>query len=83
MKKMPQVPVTALRQNLPAWLGRAQKGEQLAITSRGKVIAELSPPTNPHKTASDAARAFLHGRVLRYDRPFDPAFEPQEWDINR
>jgi hypothetical protein len=51
--------------------------------SRGKVIAELSPPANPHKTAADAARAFLRGSVLRYDRPFDPAFEPQEWDINR
>jgi antitoxin (DNA-binding transcriptional repressor) of toxin-antitoxin stability system len=57
--------------------------ERLAITSRGKVIAELAPPANPHKTAADAARAFLRGSVLRYDRPFDPAFEPQEWDINR
>jgi antitoxin (DNA-binding transcriptional repressor) of toxin-antitoxin stability system len=83
MKKMPQVPVTELRQNLPAWLGRVRKGERLAITSRGKVIAELSPPANPHKTTSDAARAFLRGSVLRYDRPFDPAFEPQEWDMNR
>jgi antitoxin (DNA-binding transcriptional repressor) of toxin-antitoxin stability system len=83
MTKMPQVPVTELRQNLPAWLGRVRKGERLAITSRGKVIAELSPPSNPHKTASDAARAFLRGSVLRYDRPFDPAVEPHEWDMNR
>ena len=75
-------PLKAKPPTLPAWLGRVRKGERLAITSRGKVIAELSPPANPHKTASDAARAFLRGSVLRYDRPFDPAFEPQEWDMN-
>jgi len=80
---MSQVPVTELRQNLPAWLGRVRKGARLAITSRGKVIAELSPPANQQATAADAARAFLRGSVLRYDRPFDPAFEPDEWEMNR
>ncbi|MBL8201474.1 MAG: type II toxin-antitoxin system Phd/YefM family antitoxin [Chromatiales bacterium] len=83
MKKMPRVPVTEFRQNLPAWLGRVRKGERLAITSRGKVIAELSPPAVAPQSASEAARTFLRGSVLRYDRPFDPAVEPQEWDINR
>ncbi|MBL8199381.1 MAG: type II toxin-antitoxin system prevent-host-death family antitoxin [Chromatiales bacterium] len=80
---MPQVPVTELRRNLRPWLRRVRKGERVAITSRGRLIAELLPPANPHKTASDAARAVLRGSVMRYDLPFDPAFEPQEWDMNR
>lgn len=25
----------------------------------------------------------LRGQPLRYDRPFDPAVDPQEWEANR
>jgi prevent-host-death family protein len=35
------VNVTELRQNLPAYLADAQKGREIEVTSRGKVIARI------------------------------------------
>lgn len=40
---MLQVNVTELRNHLPAYLGRVRSGEEVAVTSRGKVIARLVP----------------------------------------
>lgn len=76
------VNVTELRQNLPAYLARVSKGERLRVTSRGKVIAELAPPA-ASKSESEAARRRLRGSVLRFDRPTDPVFDPEEWEVNR
>jgi prevent-host-death family protein len=76
------VKVTELRQNLPAYLARVRRGERVQVTSRGRVIAEIAPPS---ATADEgkAARSRLRGSVLRYDRPLDPVIDPQEWDVNR
>lgn len=30
-----------------------------------------------------AARALLEGSVIRYDRPFDSAVAPGDWDVDR
>ncbi len=79
---MKDVKVTELRQNLPAYLAKVRKGERVRVTSRGKVIAEIVPP-GPSKSESDAARARLRGSVLRFDRPLDPAFDADEWEMNR
>lgn len=79
---MKDVKVTELRQNLPAYLARVRHGERVRVTSRGKVIAELTPPAAPKKEV-EAARARLRGSVLRYDQPLDPVIDPQEWDANR
>ena len=38
---MPKVNVTELRQNLPAYLAEVQKGKEIEVTSRGKVIARI------------------------------------------
>ena len=35
------VNVTELRQNLPTYLARVRKGEEIEVTSRGKVIARI------------------------------------------
>ncbi len=40
---MPKVNVTELRQNLPAYLVKVQKGKEIEVTSRGKVIARIVP----------------------------------------
>jgi prevent-host-death family protein len=80
MKK--DINVTELRQNLPAYLARVRKGERLRVTSRGKVIAELTPPA-ASKSESEEARKRLRGSVLRFDRPTDPVFDPEEWEVNR
>ena len=79
---MANVNVTELRQNLPAYLERVRKGQRIRVTSRGRVIAELSPPSASADEVA-AARALLKGSVLRFDRPFEPALEPEEWEANR
>jgi len=77
-----EVKMTELRQNLPAYLARAQRGEHFSITSRGKVVAELAPPGAP-KTVVAEARARLRGSVRRYDRPLEPVIDPGDWDVMR
>jgi prevent-host-death family protein len=79
---MTDVNVTELRQNLPAYLDKARKGQRIRVTLRGRVIAEISPPAVP-ADESKAARNLLKGSVLRYDRPLEPASAPEEWDVNR
>ena len=78
---MKKINVTALRQNLPAYVARAQHGERIKLTSRGTVIAELGPPT-PSVEAVKAARRRLHGSVRRYDDPLAPVIDPSEWEAN-
>lgn len=78
---MTDVKVRDLRQNLPAYLARAQRGEKLRVTSRGKAIAEIGPPAPPQE-ASRAARARLKGSVLRWDDPLAPAADPEDWEAN-
>jgi prevent-host-death family protein len=79
---MKEVNVTELRQNLPEYLARVSKGERVRVTSRGKPIADITPPA---ASAEDerAARARLRGSVRRYDKPLEPAIDPKEWDVNK
>jgi antitoxin (DNA-binding transcriptional repressor) of toxin-antitoxin stability system len=76
------VSITDLRENLSAYLARVSRGERLRVASRGKVIAEICPPSanNPEIVA---ARKRLRGSVLRYDRPLDPVIDSSEWEVNR
>jgi len=76
------VNVTELRQNLPAYLAKVRKGQRIRVTSRGRLIAEITPPTVDADIAT-AARALLKGSVVRYDRPLEPALGELEWDANR
>jgi prevent-host-death family protein len=79
---MTDVNVTELRQNLPAYLEKARRGQRIRVTSRGRVIAEISPPAAAADESREA-RALLKGSLRRYDRPFAPASEPAEWEVNR
>jgi prevent-host-death family protein len=54
---MTLVSVSDLRQNLPAFLKRVQAGEQLQVTSRGRVIARIAPEQDP----AEEARQWLLG----------------------
>jgi prevent-host-death family protein len=79
---MKDVKVTELRQNLPDYLARVRRGERIRVTSRGRVVAEISPPAaSPDRAA--AARARLRDSVRRFDRPLDPVIAPGEWEMNR
>lgn len=79
---MRNVKVTELRQKLPEYLARVRRGERLRVTSRGRVIAELSPPSAA-AGAAEAARRRLRGSVRRYARPLAPIIDPAEWDAGR
>jgi len=79
---MKNVKVTVLRQKPPQYLARVQRGERVRVTSRGRVIAELTPPSAA-KDDAQAARQRLRGSVRRYERPLAPVIDADEWDANR
>jgi len=79
---MADVNVTDLRQNLPAYLERANRGERIRVTSRGKVIAEISNPKTVEGEA-ELIRKQLHGSVLHYDSPTEPAHAQEEWTVDQ
>ena len=79
---MPKVKVTELRQNLPEYLARVARGERVRVTSRGKVIVEISPPSASADEVQ-SARQRLRGSVVRFDRPLDPVIEPEDWEMDR
>jgi antitoxin (DNA-binding transcriptional repressor) of toxin-antitoxin stability system len=79
---MKDVNVTRLRQNLPAFLALVQQGAHFRVTVHGKVIAELAPPRASNQQVDDA-RELLRGSVRRYERPLEPALEPEDWHVNR
>ena len=60
---MQQVKITDLRAQLTAFFKKVSKGEQIQITSHGKVIARLVPENNIVETAQKRLDA-LRGTVI-------------------
>lgn len=60
---MATVSVTDLRRDLPTWLKRVVAGEEVRITSRGRVIARLSPEGDTRESAM-AQLENLRGTVI-------------------
>ncbi|MBM4315037.1 MAG: type II toxin-antitoxin system prevent-host-death family antitoxin [Deltaproteobacteria bacterium] len=56
-----EVNVTALRNNLPAYLGMVEASEELLLTSRGKKIARLTPVADRRAEARETL-ALLRGK---------------------
>lgn len=79
---MADVNVTDLRQNLPSYLERARRGERIRVTSRGAVIAEISPPKAAEEETK-LIRKQLRGAILHYDSPTEPAHATEEWAISQ
>jgi len=52
---MTKVSVTELRQNLPAYLAKVRKGEEIEVAVHGKVIARIVP----EQSTAEEARARL------------------------
>lgn len=52
---MSRVKVTELRQNLPAYLARVRRGEEVEVMVHGKVVARIVP----EKDRREAARRHL------------------------
>jgi antitoxin (DNA-binding transcriptional repressor) of toxin-antitoxin stability system len=57
---------------------RARRGERIRVTSRGKVVAEISGPKAGEEEAQ-AIRKRLRGTVQTFESPTEPAHAPQEW----
>ena len=57
-------------------------GEPLIITDHGKPSLEMRSIKDEPAEKQDPFE-MLKGSVLWYDRPFDPAVEPEEWDALR
>lgn len=76
------VNVTELRQRLQHYLDRARRGEAIRVSSRGRVIAQLTPAPGTADGAA-AARRLLRGSVVRFGDPLEPVVASDEWDVNR
>lgn len=48
---MSKVKVTELRQNLPAYLARVKRGEELEVMVHGKVVARIVPEQDRREAA--------------------------------
>ena len=72
--------VSELRRNLQAFLAQVAAGERIRVTAHGRTIAEIGPPS-PEPDAADAARQRLSGSVLAFDRPLEPAYSTEEWQM--
>lgn len=62
---MTAVNVTELRQRLPDYLKQVQRGEEIAVTWHGKIIARIVPDRRERaREAAHARLAALHGGVI-------------------
>lgn len=60
---MLEVTVTTFRKHIPDYLGKVRKGEDISLTSRGKVIARLVPPADERLSAKEqlaSLRGYCH-----------------------
>jgi len=74
-----KVNVTELRQNLPAYLADVQKGREIEVTSRGKVIARIVAGGDAHQEARERLLAIRkHCRVGDVVSPTGA-----QWDTER
>ena len=76
---MSKVNVTELRQNLPAYLVEVQKGKEIEVTSRGKVIARIVAGRESHEQAR--ARLIAARKRCRIGDVLSPT--GAAWDAER
>jgi len=76
---MKNVSITELRANLLKYLQIAQQGEQVNVTSKGTLLATLTPPV----TQQDSARAKM--RKLAKTAVIHDVVSPTEdiWDASK
>lgn len=77
---MAKVNITELRQNLPAYIARAQKGESVEVTVRGRVIARIVPGEDKQEAARRRLKA-LRGKARVLGDVLAPSGET--WDAER
>jgi len=75
---MIKVNITEFRNHLPNYLGRVKKGEEVLLTSRGKVIARMSPVADERLPAREQLMS-LRGKCRIGDvmAPIDEVWEAE------
>ena len=53
----------------------------IIVTNRGKPVAEMFPARA--KEDAKPLVGSMKGTVYRYDDPFSPAIDPEEWEVMR
>lgn len=76
---MHEVNITELRNHLPKYLLQVRKGDEILVTSHGKIIARILPPKNLYQEAKqrliDLRKVCKIGDVVS---PIDDIWEAQE-----
>jgi prevent-host-death family protein len=54
----------------------------ITVTNHGKRVAEMYPASD-EEVLTKPFIGSMKGTVLRYDDPFGPAIDPNEWDALR
>ena len=73
---MREVNVTELRNHLQLYLGQVQKGDELQVTLRGKVVARLVPGTGDRVAARNRLEALRRKcRVTDVVSPVEEVWE--------
>ncbi|MGH8766140.1 MAG: type II toxin-antitoxin system Phd/YefM family antitoxin [Burkholderiales bacterium] len=77
----PKVKVTELRQNLPAYLARVKRGEEIEVMVHGKVVARIVP----EQDRAEAARKRLAELRRKGARIIGDIMAPsgEKWDAER
>ena len=79
---MLEVTVTTFRKHIPDFLGKVRKGEDISLTSRGKVIARLVPPVDERQSAREQLAALRSSACFIGDiiSPIDVEWEADSAD---
>lgn len=76
---MLEVSVTAFRSHIPDYLTKVRRGETIALTSRGKVVAHLKPPADESLQARQRLRELaVNCRIGDVESPL-----AEEWEAER
>ena len=62
---------------------RVHQGERIRVTSRKQIVAELHPTPIARADEAVLARNPLHGSLVWYDDPLEPAVAPEDWEVNQ
>ncbi len=76
---MREVNVTELRNHLQSYLGQVQKGDELLVTLRGKVVARLLPGGDDRSAARERLETLR--RKCRVGDVISPVEEV--WEVER
>lgn len=56
-----------------------QKNQPLIITHAGKPVVKVTP--YQEKDKDEAILESLRGSVLKYEDPYEPAIDPEDWEV--